>query len=109
MKMIGPHRRRKPLNCSHQLIATEYRRERADCYGVWTLVRLHPQDLFQRGAADLELALVRLARAERPLELVARPLERARDRRLRVALRPREDLDRGRRGGERDRAAGQRR
>src|SRR3954469_21690704 len=33
--------------------------------------RLHPQDLGERGAADLELALVGLARADQALDLEA--------------------------------------
>ena len=69
---------------------------------------LDAQDLGQRGAPDLELALVGLARADEALDLEARALERAGERRAGVALGPREDLDGGRRGGERDRAAGER-
>ena len=55
--------------------------------------RLDAQDLGERGAADLELALVRLARADSALELEARAAQRARRARPGVALAPREDLD----------------
>src|SRR4051812_14429728 len=69
---------------------------------------LHTQDLRERGAADLELALVGLARADHALDLEARAADGPRRTRLAVALAPREDLD-GRRGrGERDGAARQR-
>src|SRR5688572_30653644 len=68
----------------------------------------HAQDLRQRRAADLELALVRLARADHALDLEAGPADRPRGAGLAVALAPGEDLD-GRGGrGERDGAAGQR-
>src|ERR687893_478395 len=66
---------------------------------------LRAQDLGERRAADLQLALVGLARADEPLDLEAGALQRARQRRAGVALRPREDLHGGRRGGERHRAA----
>src|SRR4029079_6212534 len=69
---------------------------------------LHTQDLRERGADDLELALVGLARADHALDLEARAADRARGARLRVALAPGEDLDGGRGRGERDGAAGQR-
>src|SRR5918994_7442215 len=69
---------------------------------------LHAQDLRERGAADLELALVGLARADHALDLEARAADRARGAGVAVALAPREDLD-GRRGrGERDGAARER-
>ena len=69
---------------------------------------LHAEDLRERGAADLELALVGLARADHALDLEARAADRPRRARLGVALAPGEDLD-GRGGrGERDGAAGQR-
>ena len=68
----------------------------------------YAQDLRERGAPDLELALVRLARADHALDLEAGAADRPRGARLAVALAPREDLD-GRGGrGERDGAAGQR-
>src|SRR3954451_4457552 len=72
---------------------------------VWTLVlgrRFDSQDLRERRAADLELALVRLARPDDALDLEARAAQRAGQARLRVALAPREHLDRHRGGGERD-------
>src|SRR4051812_17295733 len=75
---------------------------------VWTLVRgrgFDFQDLGERRAPHLELALVRLAGADHALDLEARAAQRAGEPRLRVALAPREDLDRHRGGGERDRAA----
>src|SRR3954451_1348036 len=69
---------------------------------------LHPQDLRERRAADLELALVGLARADEALDLEAGAPQGARRTGLRVALAPGEDLD-GRSGrGDRDRAAGHR-
>src|SRR5215216_8032219 len=69
---------------------------------------LHAQDLRERGAADLELALVGLARADHALDLEAWAADRARRARVGVTLAPCEDLD-GRGGrGERDGAAGQR-
>src|SRR3954447_16793486 len=58
---------------------------------------LHPQDLGERRAPDLELALVGLARAHQALDLEARAPQDARGARLAVALAPREHLDR--RGG----------
>src|ERR687894_1672509 len=65
-------------------------------------------DLRERRTADLELALVGLARADHALDLEARAADRARGARLAVALAPGEDLD-GRRGrGQRDGAARQR-
>src|SRR4051794_41150008 len=68
----------------------------------------HAQDLRERGAADLELALVGFARADHALDLEARAADRARGAGVAVALAPREHLD-GRRGrGEGDGAAGQR-
>src|SRR4051794_5758276 len=63
---------------------------------VWTLVRggiLDAQDLGERGAARLELALVGLARAHHALDLEAGPVQRPGEPRLGVALAPREDLD----------------
>ena len=71
--------------------------------------RFDAQDLGQRRAADLELLLGRLARAQDALELVPGPAQRARQGGLLVALGPREDLDRGAERGELDRGAGQRR
>src|SRR5215210_2948972 len=69
---------------------------------------LHAQDLRERGAPDLELALVRLARADHALDLEAGAADRPRGARLAVALAPGEDLD-GRGGRrERDGAARQR-
>src|SRR5215218_4278692 len=69
---------------------------------------LHAQDLRQRGAADLELALVRLARADHALDLEAGAADRARRAGVAVALAPGEDLD-GRGGrGERHGAARER-
>src|SRR5687768_8133014 len=53
---------------------------------------LHAQDLRERGAADLELALVGLARADHALDLEARAADCARRARLAVALAPGEDL-----------------
>src|SRR5829696_7211596 len=79
---------------------------------VWTLVRvsggLGAQDLGERGAADLELALVGLARADHALQSEAGLPDRAREPRLGVALAPREHLDRHGGGGEGDRPAGHR-
>src|SRR3954464_2995464 len=43
-----------------------------------SLLFLHTQDLLERGAADLELALVRLAGADHPLDLEAGAPYRAR-------------------------------
>src|SRR4051794_8546646 len=69
---------------------------------------LHPEDLGERGAADLELALVGLARADQALDLEPGAAEGARGAGVRVALAPGEDLDGG--GGRSDRhgAAGHR-
>src|SRR3954470_17270428 len=95
----------KPV-ISFQLTRPVSRRGRAPVAGSGP--HLDPEDLGQRGAADLELALVGLARPERALELEAGALERARDPGLRVALGPGEDLHRGGGRGEGDGAAGQR-
>src|SRR3954451_15120499 len=62
---------------------------------------LHPQDLGQRGAADLELALVGLAGADQALDLEPGAAQRARSAGLAVALAPGEHLDGG--GGRRQR------
>src|SRR4051794_30797119 len=62
---------------------------------------LHPEDLRERGAPDLELALVGLARADQALDLEPGAARGARRAGLRVALAPREHLARG--GGRRDR------
>src|SRR3954469_11767867 len=43
---------------------------------------LHPQDLRERGAADLELALVGLARADEALDLEPGPAQGARGARV---------------------------
>ena len=50
----------------------------------------------ERGLGDLELLGRRLGRREPVLELVAGPRERPRERLLRVALHPAEELGRGR-------------
>src|SRR3954469_25858933 len=68
----------------------------------------HAQDLRERGAPHLELALVRLARADDALDLEPRAPDRAGGPRLAVALAPREDLEGCRGRGERHRAARQR-
>src|SRR3954469_4772030 len=89
----------------------QYRRAPAFDQGVWTLVllgRLDPQDLRQRGTADLELRLVRLTRPDQPLQLVPGPPARLRHRRLGLALRPGEDLDGRRRRRQHDRPARER-
>src|SRR4051794_40382962 len=54
------------------------------------LLTFHAEDLGQRGPADLELALIRLASADDPLDLEARTADRAGGARLAVALAPRE-------------------
>src|SRR4051812_16800917 len=54
---------------------------------------LHPQDLLERGAADLELLLARLAGPDGALDLVPRPAQQLGDARVRVALAPGEHLD----------------
>src|SRR3954471_8851400 len=71
-------------------------------------IRLDAQDLSERGAADLELVLVRLARPHEALDLEAGPANGARGPGLGVALAPGEDFDRRGGGGERDRPAGHR-
>src|SRR5690348_12306019 len=55
---------------------------------------LHAQYLREGSAADLELQIRRLARAEHALQLVAGTAQRAGQRGVAVALGPREDLDR---------------
>ena len=111
MKMIGDHvmiqllrsgTRRRPCKVEYAACA-------GDRLRVWTpyLRRgLDAEDLRERRAADLELALVGLARADHALELEARAAQRAGERVLGVALAPGEDLDR--RGGRGDRDAGAR-
>src|SRR5215210_2501244 len=69
---------------------------------------LDAQDLRERSAADLELALVGLAGADDPLDLEAGAANGAGGARLAVALAPREHLDGGGGRGDRDRPAGQR-
>src|SRR5258705_6773372 len=53
---------------------------------------LHPEDLAERGDADLELLRCRLLRGDQPLDLVTRAVEGPRGGRIRVALAPGEHL-----------------
>ena len=56
-------------------------------------IRLHPEDLRERRASDLQLALGGLPRREHALHLVAGSVEGAGDGGAGVAVAPREDLD----------------